>query len=796
MLRIIKRTIWLYVCLLMPVLVTAQTQQGYVKTKGRMVNGQLVPGKGIQNALVAVRGRSTVLSQANGSFSFSIPAQAFTLDSVNKRGYQLVDADALTKPYKYSTNPLYLVMDTPEQQQADLLAKERKLRRDLQHRLQEREDEVEDLNVSLEEKNRLLEEINKERDDNEKIIKELSKYYATLDYDQLDDFQRTVTDLLENGQLEKADSMLRTRGDMQSRIREINKEQEAEAKEEAELNQRQKDLAASKEGTQKKKEIIAADCYNFYQRFLQAHRNDSAAYYLELRAQVDTTNLEWLDKAGQFIWEYLADYPKAMSYYQRVLRQAIGQDGAESEWVANAYNDIGSVYGSQSDYSKALEYHNKALDIRKKVLEEEHPDVAQSYNNIGVVYYKQGDYAKALEYYFKALTIQEKVLGLEDSKVATSYGNIGTVYSHLGEFSKALEYYNKALDIRKKVLGEESPDVAASYNNLGTIYCYQDNHPKALEYFVKAMNIYEKVLGLEHPDVAASYNNVGYVYSVQGDFSKALEYYNKAMAIQKKVYGLEHPEIATSYNNIASIYFKMRDYPNASEFLGKALTISEKILGPEHPDVAMSYNNLGALYDKQGDYLKALEYYDKALVIREKVFGLDNPEVATTYSNIGGIYYDQGDYSKTLEYYEKARVIREKVYGKDHHDTKYILYEIIVTKYLQAISSGDLSDFLSKYAFTVTVDDGDTPAGQQGMSGEYFLLEYADWTQESLIDIYEKMAEVRGKPKDILVLKDGVVSQHHFEDKIGIEQKIKEISKEERQRINKAYEDWKRQNRK
>ena len=149
MISVFKKTIWLFVCLLIPVVVSAQTQQGYVKTKGRMVNGQLVAGKGIPNAAVAVRGRSTVLSQENGSFSFSLSAQTFKLDSVSKKGFQLVDADALTKPYKYSSNPLYLVMDTPEQQQADLLAKERKLRRDLQRRLQEREDEVEDLNVSL-----------------------------------------------------------------------------------------------------------------------------------------------------------------------------------------------------------------------------------------------------------------------------------------------------------------------------------------------------------------------------------------------------------------------------------------------------------------------------------------------------------------------------------------------------------------------------------------------------------------------------------------------------------------------
>ena len=751
---IIKKTIWLCVCLLMSVDVSAQTQRGYVKTKGRMVNGQLVPGKSLQNAVVAVQGRSTVLSQANGNFSFSMSSQTFKLDSVSKKGYQLVDADALSKPYKYSSNPLYLVMDTPEQQQADLLAKERKLRRDLQRRLQEREDEVEDLNVSLEEKNRMLEEINKERDDNEKIIKELSKYYATLDYDQLDEFQRKVTDLLENGQLERADSMLRTRGDMQSRIREINEEQEAEAREEAELNKRQKNLTASKEGTQKKLELVAADCYNFYQRFFQAHQNDSAAHYLELRAKLDTTNMEWQDKAGLFAHEYLADYPKAMSYFQRILRRAIKQEGAESEWAAHAYNCIGYTYSSKGEYSKALEYYNKALDIRMQVSGQDNSDVAQYYNNIGTVYFNQGNYPKALENLTKALNIREKILGSEDPKVATLCSNIGMVYSRMKDYSKALEYLKQSLTIYEKKFGLEHLEVATTYNNFGTVYSQQGDYSKALEYLTKAMNINEKVLGQVHPFVATSYNNIGYTYSRQGDNPHALEFYNKSLAIR------------------------------------------EKLFGKWHPDVAESYSNIGGIYYKQGDYPKALEYNEKALDIEEKLLGLDHPNIAVSYNNIALLYSDLGNYTKAYEYYEKALPIKEKVFGKDHPSTKYVLNELLIAKYQQTVLSGNLTDFLSAHAFTIEVTDDDTPAGQQGMSGEYYLLEYSEWNQDSMTSLFDEMDERKGKPKDLLVLKDGVVSQYHFENKIGVQYGIKEVDKEEKQRVSKAYEAWKKKNRK
>ena len=48
--RPMKRYLFLFVALVIGVLTSAQTQQGYVKTKGRMVNGKLVPGQGLKGA--------------------------------------------------------------------------------------------------------------------------------------------------------------------------------------------------------------------------------------------------------------------------------------------------------------------------------------------------------------------------------------------------------------------------------------------------------------------------------------------------------------------------------------------------------------------------------------------------------------------------------------------------------------------------------------------------------------------------------------------------------------------------
>ena len=50
----------------------AQTQYGYVKTKGRMVNGKLVPGTMIGNAVIQIKDRNDLISRNNGVFSFPV----------------------------------------------------------------------------------------------------------------------------------------------------------------------------------------------------------------------------------------------------------------------------------------------------------------------------------------------------------------------------------------------------------------------------------------------------------------------------------------------------------------------------------------------------------------------------------------------------------------------------------------------------------------------------------------------------------------------------------------------------
>ena len=253
-----------------------------------MINGKYVPGSGLPGAIVSIKDRNDVgVKNADGSFSFPANGTQYMVQAVNKAGYALVDADAVPKSYTYSSNPIYLVMETPEQITQDKLDSERKIRRTLQRQLQEREDEIEALKaenkISQQKYQEELQKLYADQENNEKLISEMAKRYSELDYDQIDEFYRQVNNYIEQGELTKADSLLRSRGDLKSQIEKNIKDGEI-------IQQEKEKVQRAESAHDYDKEELAHRSYGYYETFKMQHQNDSAAYYIELRSKFDTTN--------------------------------------------------------------------------------------------------------------------------------------------------------------------------------------------------------------------------------------------------------------------------------------------------------------------------------------------------------------------------------------------------------------------------------------------------------------------------------------------------------------------------
>ena len=252
--------------------------------------------------------------------------------------------------------------------------------------------------------------------------------------------------------------------------------------------------------------------------------------------------------------------------------------------------------------------------------------------------------------------------------------------------------------------------------------------------------------------MATSYNNIGSVYQSQGNYPKALEMYQKALAIWLDVLGANHSDVAASYNNMGSVYYSQGNYPKALEMCQKTLDIELKVYGANHPDVAMSYNNIGSVYHSQGNYLKALEMYQKALAIRLEMYGENHSKVATLYDYICSVYYSAKE---------------------------------------QGVELPGFKEFMQSGLFVFETVGDDTPAAKAGMSGTYYVLEFADWTLDSDASIVAKREEMWDKPITIVTMRGDEIAQFHLDDSIGVQFVFKKVGEEERQRVLKAYRAWK-----
>jgi len=653
----------------------AQTQQGYVKTKGRLSsNGTVISGTRITGATVTVQGSNAVVSGNNGTFSLAIPSKNYYLQNVQKQGYVLTDPDVLSKQYAYSKNPLVLVLETQDQQANDKIAAERRIRRTLQRQLQEKEDEIESLKeqkkLSDEEYRKQLQEVYAQQKNNERLISDMADRYSRMDFDEVDEFNRRISQLILDGRLTEADSLLNTKGDINARVAVLRQHQEANAQAEQELKKKQKKLEKSKVLTQKEMEDLAQDCYSKFEIFKMLHQNDSAAYYIELRAEMDTANIEWGLVAGKYCQQYKALLSKAEFYYERSLRNAMTQTND----LPKCYNAMASLSSDRGEYDKALMYYQKSYDI---VLAnnngENHKSIIVALMNLCNMYRKMGDFKRAIEISERAVKNMYNTDDFSTSGKVKVYGNIANLYSSQNQYRKALEYFFKANELLE-ICEENLPlEKITTHINIGHTYFELGEYDSAMDWDMKAYDLVNNILGDSHPDMATILNNIGSVYLKQNRPEKTLEYMKKSLGIDINVYGHKSPNLIIDYNNIGMVQHTMEQYEEALTSYNISLDLCKKHIPSNHPLFATLYNNIGSTYFKMGNEdTVAMSYFEKALKLRIERFGEKNSSVAMVYQNIGGVYQRKGDARQAIYYFEKAKTIFGETLGTDNPRTKAV----------------------------------------------------------------------------------------------------------------------------
>ena len=492
-------------------------QQGLVKTKGRIgSDGIVIKGEPLQGTIISVTGSNSVLSAQDGTFTMVLQNEQFSIKSISKNGYALVDSDILSRMYHRSNNPLIIVMEKPSLQAEELLSIERKIRRTLEQQLHEKEEEIEALKerdaITLDQYYELMSSLYLDAESNESLISKMAKYYATIDFDQSEAFNTQFSAFILDGKLLQADSLIRSKGIISERIETLNRHRAANAYVRDQMEQSER----------KETEDIGLDCYRMHEIHTMRMQLDSSAYYLEIRANLDPDNASWQNDAGEFLNEFMGNYPKAVFYFNR--SKHVHEEQEESDWAALAedYSNIGGMHYRMGDYRVAREYGKEALRLYKLAYGENHSKIAEALVNLFMANYSCGEMEKEFLEEYPAYSAFTKAIEMCERDTNTEQAILAYIYDAFGQTLAVNRYYDRAmnqgflpaLSIREEFYGPDSFEVANSYRMIGSLYDRQSYYSlsdwwedcaRALEYYEKAMPFYEQKYGPYHPDVGMIY---------------------------------------------------------------------------------------------------------------------------------------------------------------------------------------------------------------------------------------------------------------------------------------------------
>ena len=694
--------------------VNGQSQHGYVKTIGRP-NQKGMPLSGVS---VRVKGEhNPVLSNENGFFSMLMTSKrngdAYTLQEVQKKGYELNETSVIGRQYAYSDRvPLTIVMVSSSQLQADKQRIENNAyqvaERNYKTKLDLLEKQKTDNVITEEQYRKELFDLQDKFEKYQLLIDGLAEHYAHVDYDELNDKEREVNICIENGELERADSLVKTLFDPIDVLKR-NKEALAELNQQildanTVIDKANEDMAA----VLKQQEKDANYLYQLYTIALANFDNEKAQKYIMIRAELDSTNILFQKDAIDFLSESLSDYDGAEQIAQRMMRTSVKKFGFNSQAVAECVTYFSSLSNYRGEYDNAIKYAQEVLEKCDTTSEAYQEAMVGAYLSLAYAnsekaktYKKNNDFKTtrylqdvSFAYCLKALNVCQKWDNISKGVLGESYYGLATYIIQCASscgyrtqlyydyIDQASIYYKKALKEWEN-LPSHLNRVAVCHMMMASVPLSKGYNDLAIIEYEKAIKLLRQAYGDRHRHIATCLVSMGAIAANEGDRKKSLEYYKEAYQIRKDALGENNSEtqkllkdikkdeaflrsgLSSSYdvNIILSDYLnKKKSYEETFDIL---YDLQELLKKSDDDDMTLPlslYQTAYIVSMNEKDFEHALQAVECEMEILESINDTISYDYAFACLNAGSLYsIFSKDYSKALFFFDKSLSVHEKM---------------------------------------------------------------------------------------------------------------------------------------
>ena len=635
-----KRLILLSAILVANLFLSAQTQQGYVRTLGRPEKAGVPLGE----VNIKVKGQhNAVNSNGDGTFEMVLEGlrngDAYSLSQVRKNGYELNESDFIGRPLAFSDKVrLEIVMVSSAQLQADKRRIENNAYKTAEKNYQAQYDLLEkqlnDNDISAEQYRERILELQDKFERYQSLIDGLAEHYAHTDYDLLDEKDREINLCIENGELERADSLIRLLFDP---IGVLERNVEALERLDRQISQAGEDLAqanADMAAVLKQQEKDAEYLYQLYTIALARYDNEKAQFYIETRAELDTTNPRWQTDAAYYLvthnlYEQAEPlYLRALNLYRNMNEDDLGGYGVD---LAFTLSNLSQLFFNTERKVKGEEMLGEALNVCNRMLEKDPSlDVGPKVfilSNL-IKHYANIDSNNTIDYYYEMQDLIQQNLTSINTELA-SKAVASTFEAIISMITRANYMNQKTAKEFLATLDEElwedliisaeddvltfGPTVLQFMGAFSSLYSWAKEPEKCESLLVKALELSRQMYNLDpqahSTTLIYSLLDLASYYSMTQRLSESESLYLEALALGRKLANENHAvfdsvlmdvlnSISTYHGILANLNNDMENLYKSEEFLNESMEILRRL----HQNEPQTYRR--TLFDNlltQGD---------------------------------------------------------------------------------------------------------------------------------------------------------------------------------------------------
>jgi CHAT domain-containing protein/tetratricopeptide (TPR) repeat protein len=379
---------------------------------------------------------------------------------------------------------------------------------------------------------------------------------------------------------------------------------------------------------------------------------------------VDTISLVSNYNALGNIYTELADYPKALDFFQQAIALLEKANAQTSDWYEVTLRNYGLHYIQRGMPAEAKSILMQLLDVQTAKYGNDYPDNGTILTLIANTEFGLNEFALAEQHAKEGMQIIIHAYGKENNDVAKAMQTLGQIYHKLGKSTEGIELYQQAITIIKKIFGNESDHFANSLSELGLIHQELNNFAQAEILLKESLNIRKKIYGQEHPLYALSLANLSLVYAAQGRYANADPLLAEAIQIYIKKGLANTNNFLILLNNVASMSDQMGRYEESAKIYGQLLQFLRADKNKNDATLFIVLNNLSINSLRQKKYGDALHYALEATEIAKNYFGSNTQNYITAKNNSFAAYLEKGDLLKAEDLVAEIIPVGKKVMGE------------------------------------------------------------------------------------------------------------------------------------